>query len=612
MTFPTSRVLLDDAAAVGLTLTPTSTPRKIYAQITTLKQLRRQSNVFEAALLTEQQVRDTEQQVRDSIAGTTTEKRDDRATRHSTCYHLYEAVTSFKKRHKDKYVTLQAAFEAHRRKKLGQDQVTSEGRSSLPHAAEHTAPITAGTSTPASAWASSPAVAAVSAPEVASPSTRPAADIRSEQQPHNDHDDRRAPYVCDIPTAASASAFCASFCQLSDAVRRIQSHVSLVEAEARSLQTQLRTMQSLLHLPTTAARDDIQIIAAVFDHITGVRPRAPVREERAIDCEAVVETQARDDQPATTIASSSRSAVVRQDDQAKSVTQYVVNQLRREDDIDININDASPAPTPQHLQQSDTDGGADDTIDQLRRDVEDGSSARMVDSEEHRDHTFDECDYGDYGDSVSLERAAVATDEVAELQSNGYSAQPSAVDSRYKSANDTRDGNTDGGTTTLTSQNPQRNDRVGDVTDQTQQDNEDGSKVYRRSSKRSYSSSQDDGGEERSERMNSHVSWSIDRRGYAAATSTDSSYRRCIWVQSREPMHKVDLERFFSCYGWVERVDVPAQRSGCLPFAFVHFTDEGGARYAIRAGQDGSFGRMTVKAYQRPRRDASHSFGMRN
>ena len=77
-------------------------------------------------------------------------------------------------------------------------------------------------------------------------------------------------------------------------------------------------------------------------------------------------------------------------------------------------------------------------------------------------------------------------------------------------------------------------------------------------------------------------------------------------------MLKVDLERFFSRYGRVERVDVPAERPGCLPFAFVHFTDDGDARYAIRNGQDGSFGRLTVKAYQRPRRDASRSFGMRS
>ena len=76
----------------------------------------------------------------------------------------------------------------------------------------------------------------------------------------------------------------------------------------------------------------------------------------------------------------------------------------------ININDVSPAPTTQHPQQSDIGDGAEDMVDQPRRDDVDESSMRMVDSEEHSDHTFDECDYGDYGD-VGVTRACSRCDE---------------------------------------------------------------------------------------------------------------------------------------------------------------------------------------------------------
>ena len=90
-------------AATGLTLTPTSTPTEIYTLITSLTELRRQANLFEAALSNQQ---------------------PDGGKQHSTCFKLYQAVRSAKKRDNKKrqderqFGTLEDAFNAHRSKAL--------------------------------------------------------------------------------------------------------------------------------------------------------------------------------------------------------------------------------------------------------------------------------------------------------------------------------------------------------------------------------------------------------------------------------------------------------------------------------------------------------------
>ena len=106
---------MESLAASTLTLTPYSTPREIYTQIFSLKDLRYQSSQFEAALSKRQ--RDV----------TNEERGSGHAKRHSTCFKLYQAVRPLKKRDnkKDKterlYPTLAAAFDAHRQKTLSQD-----------------------------------------------------------------------------------------------------------------------------------------------------------------------------------------------------------------------------------------------------------------------------------------------------------------------------------------------------------------------------------------------------------------------------------------------------------------------------------------------------------
>ena len=92
-----------NAADTGLTLTPTSTPTEIYTLITSLTELRRQANLFEAALSNQQPVG---------------------GKQHSTCFKLYQAVRSAKKRDNKKrqderqFDTLEDAFNAHLSKAL--------------------------------------------------------------------------------------------------------------------------------------------------------------------------------------------------------------------------------------------------------------------------------------------------------------------------------------------------------------------------------------------------------------------------------------------------------------------------------------------------------------
>ena len=74
-------------------------------------------------------------------------------------------------------------------------------------------------------------------------------------------------------------------------------------------------------------------------------------------------------------------------------------------------------------------------------------------------------------------------------------------------------------------------------------------------------------------------------------------------MQSQYEMSKHDLTLIFSHFGELERVDVPSPRSGCLPFAFVHFQEEADAKSTIRRAEHGEFGWLKVKQYQ-SRRDA--------
>ena len=75
------------------TPTPSSTPKQIYTLLTSLTQLRNHANVFEAALTAQRAA---------ATAADNKDKVDDDVRQHSTCFRLYQAVRSLKKRDKKK------------------------------------------------------------------------------------------------------------------------------------------------------------------------------------------------------------------------------------------------------------------------------------------------------------------------------------------------------------------------------------------------------------------------------------------------------------------------------------------------------------------------------
>ena len=70
-------------------LTLASTPKDIYAQVSSLKELRHHTAVFEAALA---------QQKGSGGRDTDDNNDDDHGVKHSTCFELYQAMCSLKKR----------------------------------------------------------------------------------------------------------------------------------------------------------------------------------------------------------------------------------------------------------------------------------------------------------------------------------------------------------------------------------------------------------------------------------------------------------------------------------------------------------------------------------
>ena len=227
-------------------------------------------------------------------------------------------------------------------------------------------------------------------------------------------------------------------------------------------------------------------------------------------------------------------------------------------------------------------------------------------AESHHTRCDTDCDYnfGDYGELVPLDHVADTTDAPDEVQRRDHNPHLSVGDSHIESANEARNGTKTNVFVPATSQHQHQhqNHRDAAAIDQLQQ-NDDGDRGSRRKSskRRSHSPSDSRYERDRSKRSTSDTPSSIDRRRHTTATSSTEAWRRCVWVQSREFVRKDDLFRLFSRFGRVERVDVPSQRSGCLPFAFVHFVDERDAWHTIGKGQDGSLGSLTVKPCRRPR-----------
>ena len=249
-------------AATGLTLTATSTPTEIYTQIGSLTELRRQANLFEAAV---------------------TDQQPDGGKQHFTCFKLYQAVRSAKKRDnkKDKteqlYSTLAAAFDAHRRKTLNQD--CEEDESSVSRRAEKSAarrktidpsslspsPSALSIATPAAAAAAASTLCQEvpqSIHEASSSSLGPTHEQSSHSSPNGseasstslDHSS-----ASDTVPLLQPSSTCAIprrpeemdeirriLCQLLESTSSVQAQLRAVEEKVCSLQTQLSGYQQLL------------------------------------------------------------------------------------------------------------------------------------------------------------------------------------------------------------------------------------------------------------------------------------------------------------------------------------------------------------------------------
>ena len=252
-----------------LTLTPTSTPAEIYAQIGCLKELRRQSNLFEADL--------SEQQLR----GSTAEKGDGGVKQHSTCFKLYQAVRSLKKRDNKKdtkerlYPTLAAAFDAHRRRTLNQDSDAEESSHyrSAEQSTSHRTTINLShppsSSVSAMAIPTAAAAAATALPEAAPQSIHVASSSAGSHSSHNgetssaslnhssDSAAARALQASDIPRhREEMDEIRRVLHQLLESTSRVHAKLKAVEEEVCSMQTQLGGCQQLLTTwELKAARD---------------------------------------------------------------------------------------------------------------------------------------------------------------------------------------------------------------------------------------------------------------------------------------------------------------------------------------------------------------------
>ena len=205
-------------------LTPTSSVHDIYSHVTSIKQLRQLGNAFDAILL---------------LQHSGTPNSPSAALTHSTCYHLYQAVTAFKSRNKPRYKTLEAAFAAHRQHALYGDAVVGD---EVDHAATHAAPQMR--------------------------HARKVVDRVSEATP--------------VPASVAPSSTSASdlFCRLSEAVDNLQARIASFDTELRSLHRQVLVCQGLVqashatqHVPSDGAPLNTQ-------SMTCHRSSSSVREER--------------------------------------------------------------------------------------------------------------------------------------------------------------------------------------------------------------------------------------------------------------------------------------------------------------------------------------------
>ena len=415
-------------------LTLTSSPKDIYAHVSSLKELRHHTAVFEAALA---------QQKGSGVRDTDDKKDDDHGEKHSTCFKLYQAVRSLKKRDNKKeekerlYSTLEDAFDAHRHKVLSGATATHRRRtSSLQHADVPAASTTVSTSCPSSSTA--PVEAAVDLVPVGV-SGAPSSDADGHEvrvgglaiqpnelhQPHSTaHPMQRStqrstqePQRClSSPLLGEMKEMCSLLRQLSDSTGRMQSHLTTLEEQSKSLRTQLKSCHELLNVwvlkvgearvTDCAQPDSCSILpprlsaSAACAALCGASSSAgdapsassstPMRAVHPLEREKAVEVEDHEDRPPSTAVSSPRAghgACVRETDaqmaaQSDDGGDGVDEALNSDGAADAESDrDAWPTSSRKRSRSASENGGDDSSRKQLRASSSDGSHADGVTAE---------------------------------------------------------------------------------------------------------------------------------------------------------------------------------------------------------------------------------------
>ena len=641
-------LIVPSADADTLGLTSTSTPEEIYAKVTTVTELRRLANVFEAALNVERQHEEREEDGRQQRGDAAT-KNSLAIPRHSTCQRLYESVTGFKSRNKHKrhekgeqagkllYPSLQSAFSEHRRRRLGGgseivndvDEPQHTGSASGVHLPPPTSSSTSATAIPT--VASSSAVSASSSWSSSSSLQAPPASPRQLAPRRPGRDSFTS--ASTITFSSSATFADALFLQMTRAVNSTQAHVSAVEQEVRSLQTQLLTMQSLL----AQLRPMWELhTAGVLDGSTQPMPQpasssSPVAADHSMDAEpssaftlhaSSVPTHQQGELAAP--CEGGEMWQISNTHSAGRPAARAVTEGQAEAAAPQQADGVDGTSTARRSQSSGGDEG--DSSRRRQGSAGDGSTARNDDSLPDEEVDYEEGELGGLSplpgrdEAVSSKSGAdeQSSHEVSHLPSSGHEQHlPAGVGSPH-----TLQENVDGRSRRRSPLPRDRIDSEGESDREQQtarpassssphsavaaadsrwfQDDIAGQASPTQSKRgRCASDAESDDEERQYRRVRRRVPSSSPRRE-SSPTAADPR-RRTIYVHSKHHLEEGGLKHIFStAERVVMHVDVPPARPGKGHFAFVHFAREADADSVLRSTSGGWFEGLRVKRYDPP------------
>ena len=642
-----------DADTLGLT--PTSTPEEIYAKVTTVTELRRLANAFEAALDAERQRTEREEDGK--------QQRGDAATRgsvaiprHSTCQRLYESVTGFKSRNKDKrhergeqagkllYPNLQSAFSEHRRRRLGGSEIVIDadepqhaGSAADVHLPPPTSSSTSATAMPTAASSSVSASSSSSSSSLQAPSPRPSAPRRP--------GGGSVTSASAITSTSSATFANALFLQMIRAVDFTQAHVSAVEQQVRSLQTQLLTMQSLL----AQLRPMWELhTAGVLDGSTQPMPQPASSSSPAAADHSMVSAPSSaftlHASPLSTHQQGELAALCEGDEMWQTFNELSNTHSAGRPAAHAAAEGQAEAAAPQQAdgvdgtstsrQSQSSDRDEDDSSRRRQGSAGDGGTARSAVETNDDLLPDDEVDYeeGELGSLSPLpgRDEAVSSESKADEQSNhGVSHLPSSghgqplpsgvgsphalqrnVDGGHTRCSPPRDRIDSEGESDREGQSARhasppassssRHSAVAAADRGWFRDDIAGPASPTQSKRGRYASdAESDHGERQYRRVRRREPSPSPRRG-SSPTAADPR-RRTIYVHSKHHLEEGRLKHIFSTEERVvSHVDVPPARPGKGHFAFVHFAREEDADSVLRSTSGGWFEGLRVKRYDSP------------